>query len=51
MMMTGATISMSVVEYEHVAINELEHANDPFGSDNTINVTFKNEGCQGLGGR
>ena len=51
MMMTGATISMSVVEYERVTINELEYANDPFGSDNTITVTFKNEGCQELIGK
>src|SRR5579864_3217783 len=35
-------ISISSVEYEHVTINELQYANQPFSSDNTITVTFKN---------
>jgi hypothetical protein len=35
-------ISMSSVEYEHVTINELQYANQPFSRDNTITVTFKN---------
>jgi hypothetical protein len=43
---TMGMISMSVIEYEHVTINELEYANQPFSKDNTINVSFKNEGCQ-----
>ena len=50
MMMMGL-MSMSVVEYEYVTINELEHANQPFGKDNTITVTFKSENCQELSGR
>lgn len=33
---------VSFVEYEHVTIGELQHANQPFGRDNTITVTFKN---------
>ena len=35
-------ISWSSVEYEHVTVNELQYANQPFGRDNTITVTFKN---------
>jgi hypothetical protein len=33
---------VSFVEYEHVTINELQYANQPFARDNTITVTFKN---------
>jgi hypothetical protein len=33
-------ISWSSVEYEHVTINELQYANQPFSKDNTITVTF-----------
>ena len=51
MMISGATISMSVVEYERVIINEVQYANQPFGADNTITVTFKNENCQELTGK
>jgi hypothetical protein len=35
-------ISNSSVQYEHVTINELQYTNQPFGSNNTITVTFKN---------
>ena len=35
-------ISISSVQYEHVTIDELQYANQPFGRDNTITVTFKN---------
>jgi hypothetical protein len=48
--MMGA-ISMSVIEFEHVTINEVQYANQPFGNDNTITVTFKNEKCQELTGK
>lgn len=34
--------SMSSVEYEHITIHEFQYANQPFGRDNTITVTFKN---------
>ena len=42
MMEINGMISISSVEYEHVTINELQYANQPFGSDNTITLTFKN---------
>jgi|HubBroStandDraft_6_1064221.scaffolds.fasta_scaffold103666_2 hypothetical protein len=42
MFMSGAMISNSSVQYEHVTINELQYTNQPFGSNNTITVTFKN---------
>ena len=34
-------ISISSVQYEHVTINELQYANQPFGADNTITLTLK----------
>ena len=34
-------ISILSVQYEHVTINELQYANQLFGRDNTITVTFK----------
>lgn len=42
-------ISMSIVEFEQVTINELEYANEPFGKDNTITITLKNESCRVAG--
>jgi hypothetical protein len=42
---------MSIIEFEHVIINEVQYANQPFGADNTITVTFKNENCQELTGK
>jgi hypothetical protein len=33
-------ISMSSIEYEHITIHEFQYANQPFGKDNTITVTF-----------
>ena len=48
--MTG-TISVFIVEYEQVTMSEFEHANDPFGTDNTITVTFKNNDCQNVTGQ
>lgn len=35
-------ISISSVEYEHITIHELQYANQSFGRDNTITLTFKN---------
>lgn len=37
-----STISLSSVEYEHVIINELQHADQ---RNNTITVTFKDNKC------
>lgn len=45
LMMMG-TISVSAIEYEHVGIHETQHADQPFSSDNTITVTFKDNPCQ-----
>jgi hypothetical protein len=45
-METMGAISLSSVEYEHVTISELQDANQPFGNNNTITVTFKNDNCQ-----
>lgn len=39
-----STISLVSVEYEHVIINELQHADQPFGN-NTIIVMFKDNPC------
>ena len=39
-------ISFSIVEYEHVTIIEANYANQPFSSDNTLTVKFKNAACQ-----
>lgn len=44
-------ISIDITQYQHLTIVEVEHAGDPFGKDNTITVTFKNENCQELSGR
>jgi hypothetical protein len=44
------TISLLSVEYEHVIINELQHADQPFGN-NTITVTFKDNKCQDVAGQ
>ena len=41
------TVSLLSVEYEHVIINELQHADEPFGK-NTITVAFKDTQCQNL---
>ena len=41
MFMSGM-ISISSVQYEYVAINGLHYADQPFSSNNTITVTFKN---------
>jgi hypothetical protein len=42
MMNIHGIISLLSIEYEHVTINELQYAAQPFGRDNTITVTFKN---------
>jgi hypothetical protein len=39
------TISLSSVEYEHVAIRELQHGT-AFDNDNKITVSFLNENCK-----
>ena len=38
-------ISLVTIQYEHVTINEMEHANEPFGN-NTIVITFPDTPCQ-----
>ncbi len=43
----SGTISLLTIEYEHVTINELQHADQPFGN-NTITITFNDNKCQGL---
>jgi hypothetical protein len=42
MMNIHGMISISSVEYEHVTISELQYADQPFGNNNTITLTFKN---------
>ncbi len=42
-------ISLSPIEYEHVTISELDHADQPFGN-NTITVTFKDRNCRAPSG-
>jgi hypothetical protein len=43
----AGAVSLSTVEYEHVAISETEYANQPFDSSyNKITVRFKNTPCQ-----
>ena len=44
-------ISVFIVEYEQVTMSEVEHANDPFGTDNAITFTFKNHDCQNVTGQ
>jgi hypothetical protein len=41
--------SQTSVEYEHVTIIELKHADRPF--NDTITVSFKNDNCQDLTGQ
>jgi hypothetical protein len=41
-----SAVSVLSVEYEHVTIRELQDANQPFGNNNTITVTFKSDNCQ-----
>jgi hypothetical protein len=43
----GNGVSISSVDYEHVRIIEVNYANQPFRSENTITVQFKSPACQG----
>jgi hypothetical protein len=38
-------ISLLTIQYEHVTVNQMEHANEPFGN-NTIVVAFHDIPCQ-----
>jgi hypothetical protein len=39
-------VSLTTIEYENITISEIQYANEPESTNNTITIRLKNVGCQ-----